>query len=248
MRTAVVTGGARGIGDAIVASFVELGDDVVALDLLEPETPRPGVRYVKTDVSDRDGVEAALKGLDGIDVLVNNAGIQRLGLTGTLDLGDWQRVLEVHLTGAFVCASAVVPRMRSGGAIVSIASTAAFIGLPGRGPYSAAKAGLVGWTRVLAMELAPRNIRANAVAPGFTGTEFVQQALRDGSLREDWILARVPLGRIARPEEIARVVRFLAGDEASYITGQTIVADGGWTIQGISDAPPGLTTHGPQQT
>jgi NAD(P)-dependent dehydrogenase (short-subunit alcohol dehydrogenase family) len=187
-RTVVVTGGARGIGDAIARAFREVGDDVVALDLLAPDEARDGVRYVEADVSDPAAVERALGGLEQVDVLVNNAGIQRVGLTGELAAQDWLRVLEVHLTGAFVCATAAVPKMPSGGAIVSIASTAAFVGLPGRGPYSAAKAGLVGWTRVLAMELAPRGIRANAVAPGFTRTKLIDQALNDGSLREDWMV------------------------------------------------------------
>jgi NAD(P)-dependent dehydrogenase (short-subunit alcohol dehydrogenase family) len=236
-RTVVVTGGARGIGDAIARSFREVGDGVVSLDLLRPDEARDGVRYLEADVSNPAAVQGALEGIEPVHVLVNNAGIQRVGLTGKLPVEDWLRVLEINLTGAFVCASAAVPRMMRGGAIVSIASTAAFVGLPGRGPYSAAKAGLVGWTRALAMELAPRGIRANAVAPGFTRTKLVEQALRDGSLREEWMVERVPLGRLAEPDEIARVVRFLASEEASYITGQTIVVDGGWTIQGIGAAP-----------
>src|SRR5579862_4174698 len=130
------------------------------------------------------------------------------------------------------------------GAIVSIASTAAFVGLPGRGPYSAAKAGIVSLTRSLSTEVATQGIRVNAVAPGFTRTQLIQQALDDGSLQEDWMVQRVPMRRLATADEIARVVRFLAGDEASYITGQTIVADGGWTIQGVNEAPAWLQKDG----
>jgi 3-oxoacyl-[acyl-carrier protein] reductase len=244
-RSVVVTGGARGIGDAIIGAFREIGDEVVSLDVIEPEEARDGVRYLEADVSDWDAVAGRLAGLERIDVLVNNAGIQRLGLTGELGPDDWRRVLDVHLTGAFVCTSAAVPKMASGGAIVSIASAAAFVGLPGRGAYSAAKAALVGWTRVLAVELAPRGIRANAVAPGFTRTGLVDQALRDGSLQEAWMLARVPLGRLADPAEIARVVRFLASDDASYVTGHTLAADGGWTAQGIGSAPGWLAPEPP---
>jgi 3-oxoacyl-[acyl-carrier protein] reductase len=236
-RCVLVTGGARGIGDAIIRVFREVGDEVVSLDVIGAEEARDGVRYLEADITDRGAVGAALGEVERIDVVVNNAGIQRLGLTGELAHDDWSRVLEVHLTGAFVCTSAAVGKMPRGGAIVSIASAAAFVGLPGRGAYSAAKAALVGWTRVLAVELAPRGIRANAVAPGFTRSGLVDQALRDGSLEEWWMLERVPLGRLAEPEEIARVVRFLAGDEASYITGHTVVADGGWTAQGIGSAP-----------
>src|SRR5581483_846067 len=124
-----------------------------------------------------------------------------------------------------------------GGAIVSIVSAAAFVGLPGRGAYCAAKAGLLGLTRALALEVGQLGIRVNAVAPGYTRSGLLQQALDNGSLREDWMLQRVPLNRIAEPAEIARVVRFLASDDAAYVTGQAIVADGGWTIQGISAAP-----------
>lgn len=238
-HTVVVTGGARGIGDAIVRAFLEEGADCVSLDVQEPDEPRAGVRYVHTDISDRAGVESAFDQLERCDVLVNNAGIQRVGLTGELSEESWQAVIGTNLTGAFLCNSSAVPIMRrqSSGAIVHVASTAAFVGLPGRGPYSAAKAGLLALTRVMAVELAPAGIRVNAVAPGFTRTKLVEQALRDGSLREDWMVARVPMGRLAAPEEISRVVRFLASDEASYVTGQALLVDGGWTIQGIGETP-----------
>jgi len=238
-RLVVVTGAARGIGDAIVGAFREAGDDVVSLDLGDCERPREGCRYVHCDITDPEAVRAAFEPLERVDVLVNNAGIQRVGLIGELSYDQWQAVLATHLSGAFLCNSQAVPKMRAhgSGAIVHVASTAAFVGLPGRGPYSAAKAGLGALTRVMAVELAPLGIRVNAVAPGFTRTPLVQQALDDGSLQEDWMVARVPMGRFARPEEIARVVRFLASDEASYVTGQVLVADGGWTVQGIGAAP-----------
>ena len=129
-----------------------------------------------------------------------------------------------------------------GGAIVSVASTAAFVGLPGRGAYCAAKAGILGLTRALSLEVANAGIRVNAVAPGFTRTKFIEQGLADGSLQEDWMVARVPMHRLARTEEIANGVRFLAGDESSYMTGQTLVLDGGWIVQGIPDAPEWLQT------
>ncbi len=247
-RVAVVTGGARGIGDAIVRALRAADARVVVLDKLESPEPREGVRYATADVSDPASVAAAFESIDAderrVDVLVNNAGIQRVGLTGQLPYEDWAAVIGTHLTGTFLCCSQAMPRMieQGGGAIVSIASTAAFVGLPGRGPYCAAKAGIVSYTRVLALEGAPVGIRANAVAPGYTRTEMLQQALDDGSQREEWMLERVPLKRLADPDEIARVVRFLASDDAAYVTGQTIVVDGGWTIQGVSAAPDWLVT------
>ncbi len=249
-RVAVVTGGARGIGEAIVDAFAEGGGAVVVLDKLTPQKPRAGVRSLLTDVSDPESVAAAFTSIDNeegaVDVLVNNAGIQRVGLTGQLPYDDWAAVIGTHLTGMFLCCSQAVPRMIEqgrGGAIVSIASTAGFVGLPGRGPYCAAKAGIMGLTRAISLEGAPARIRVNAVAPGFTRTEMIQQGLDNGSLREAWMLERVPLKRLADPAEIARVVCFLASDDAAYITGQTIVVDGGWTIQGVSAAPDRLVAR-----
>jgi NAD(P)-dependent dehydrogenase (short-subunit alcohol dehydrogenase family) len=247
-RVAVVTGAARGIGDAIARALVEAGTRVVSLDTLEPPDPRRGVRYVVADVSDPESVAEAFADVDRVegrlDVLVNNAGIQRVGLTGQLSFEDWSAVIGTHLTGNFLCCSEAVRRMLergTRGAIVSIASTAAIVGIPGRGPYCAAKAGILGLTRALAVEVAPAGIRVNAVAPGFTRTQLIQQALDDGSQQEDWMLQRVPLGRLATPEEIAGVVVFLASDEAAYVTGQVVVADGGWTVQGLLQTPDWLT-------
>jgi NAD(P)-dependent dehydrogenase (short-subunit alcohol dehydrogenase family) len=249
-RVVVVTGAARGIGDAIVRAFAEQGGQAVAFDLLEPPEPRPGTRYVSVDVSDARAVKDAVEGVAAtegrIDVLVNNAGIQRVGPTDEMPVETWQAVIDTNLTGAFLCAAAVIPIMRGqgSGSIVQIASAAAFVGMPGRGPYSAAKAGMLGLTRELAVELAPAGIRVNAVAPGFTRTGLVDQAIADGSLNEQWMLERVPLGRLAQPDEIARVVRFLASDDASYITGQCLIVDGGWTVQGIGAAPDWIARPG----
>jgi NAD(P)-dependent dehydrogenase (short-subunit alcohol dehydrogenase family) len=243
-RVAVVTGGARGIGDAIARALIEVGATIFSLDKIAPEQPREGVRYIEADVSEPASVADAFVTIDReagqVDILVNNAGIQRVGLIGRISFEDWSSVISTHLNGFFLCASQAVPRMiqrGQGGAIVSIASTAAFVGIPGRGPYCAAKAGILGLTRAMALEVASSKIRVNAVAPGYTRTKLIDQALIDGSLREDWMLERVPLKRLASPEEIAGIVRFLTSEEAAYITGQVIVADGGWTVQGVLHAP-----------
>lgn len=243
-QVAAVSGGARGIGDGIAARLAQDGARVFALDKISPEDRREGVAYLETDVTSPESVSAAFREIDRqsgrIDILVNNAGIQRVGLIGKLSFADFSAVVATHLNGFFLCASEAVPRMvkrPTGGAIVSIASTAAFVGLPGRGPYCAAKAGILGLTRALALEVASAKIRVNAVAPGFTRTKLIEQGLNDGSLREDWMVARVPMRRLAQVDEIAEAVRFLAGPESSYMTGQAIVVDGGWTIQGIPDAP-----------
>ena len=248
-RVAAVTGGARGIGDAIAARLMADGAKIFSLDKMAPPEPRDGVIYLEADVTDPVSLAEAFKQIDAaagqLDILVNNAGIQRVGLVGKISFAEWTSVVATHLNGFFLCASEAVPRMVAqgkGGSIVSIASTAAFVGLPGRSAYCAAKAGILGLTRALSLEVASANIRVNAVAPGFTRTKFIDQGLADGSLQEDWMIARVPMKRLAATEEIANVVRYLAGDEASYVTGQTIVADGGWTVQGIPDAPSWLQT------
>jgi len=242
-RVAVVSGASRGIGDAIAERLLADGARVFSLDKLAPAEPRVGVVYLEVDITDPASVAAAFKQIDSdagrLDILVNNAGIQRVGLVGQVSFADWSAVIATHLNGFFLCASEAVPRMvaRASGSIVSIASTAAFVGLPGRGAYCAAKAGILGLTRALSLEVATAGVRVNAVAPGFTRTKLIEQGLADGSLQEDWMVARVPMKRLAAPREIANAVRWLAGDEASYVTGQTIVVDGGWTTQGLPQAP-----------
>lgn len=242
-QVVVVTGGARGIGDAIIRAFLTKGARAVSIDLGEPEDARERTRYLQADVGDQAAVEAAFADIDThegrIDVLVNNAGIQRVGLTDRFDPQVWRQVIDVHLFGLFHCSQQALQRMlpQRSGAIVSMSSAAAFVSIPGRGPYSAAKAGISGITRTMAAEYAEAGIRINAVAPGSVRTKLVEQGIRDGSIDIAGMLTEIPMRRQAEPEEIAVVVRFLAGPEASYITGQTIVVDGGWTIQGMRSRP-----------
>ena len=239
-KVAAVTGAARGIGDAIVLRLIEEGARVFSLDLADPDEPRDGVTYLTADVSDPDSVAGAFRAIDDaagrIDILVNNAGVQRVNLAENMSPVDWHLVLNTHLTGTHLCCAEAIRRMRAegnGGAIVSIASAAGIVGIPGRGPYAAAKAGIESLTRVYATETAMANIRVNAVAPGSTRTKLIEQGIRDGSIRSEWQLERIPMGRLAEPREIADPVVYLASDRASYITGQTIVVDGGWTVQGM---------------
>jgi len=246
-QVVIITGAARGIGDAIATAFATEGAQVVSLDLIDPPEPRPGVRYGRADVSDAESVRTAFEEIgqtEGrVDVLVNNAGIRRVGLVEDLDPRVWDDVVGTHLRGAYLCSARAIPFLRRAGrgAIVTIASTHAFLGLPGRAAYAASKAGLLALTRVLAVELARANIRVNAVAPGFTRTPMVEEALREGSVSEASMLERIPIGRLAEPAEIARVVCFLSSEDASYVTGQCVVVDGGWTIQGIGLAPAWLS-------
>ena len=253
-RVVVITGGARGIGDAIAQAFLAEGARVVSIDLGDPEQPRDGTRYLTADVSSLEAVEAAFGDIDStegrVDVLVNNAGIQRIGLTDRIDPALWRQVIDVHLFGMFHCSRAALQRMlpRRSGAIVSIASAAGVLAVPGRGPYSAAKGAISAITRTMAVEYAGVGIRVNAVAPGSVRTALVEQGIRDGSIVLEDLLPEIPMRRQGTPDEVAGVVRFLAGPDASYITGQTIVVDGGWTIQLMRDRPdyldPAQDAHG----
>jgi NAD(P)-dependent dehydrogenase (short-subunit alcohol dehydrogenase family) len=255
-KVVAITGAARGIGAAIAMRFLEEGARVFSLDLGEPDEARDGVTYLKADVSSPESVADAFNRIDAaagqIDVLVNNAGVQRVALAENMSPEDWHLVINTHLTGTHLCCAQVIRRMRArgkGGAIVNIASAAGILAIQGRGPYGAAKAGIESLTRVYAVETAAANIRINAVAPGSTHTKLIEQGLKDGTIRGEWQLERIPMGRLAQPSEIADPVVYLASDKASYITGQTLVVDGGWTVQGmvhVADwlAPPPVLPSG----
>jgi NAD(P)-dependent dehydrogenase (short-subunit alcohol dehydrogenase family) len=242
-QVVVVTGGARGIGDAIIRAFLDQGARAVSIDIGEAEVARDRTRYLQADVRDLAAVQAAFTDIDAhegrVDVLVNNAGIQRVALTDRFEPDEWRLVVDVHLFGMFHCSREALRRMlpARSGSIVSVSSAAAFVTIPGRGPYSAAKGGIVALTRTMAAEYAEAGIRVNAVAPGYVLTKLIQQGIDDGTIRLDQLLSEIPMRRQGRPEEIASVIRFLASPDASYVTGQTIVVDGGWTTQGIRDRP-----------
>jgi NAD(P)-dependent dehydrogenase (short-subunit alcohol dehydrogenase family) len=242
-RTVVITGGTRGIGEATGLGFVSEGAKVVSFDLADPVAEHPQFTYVNVDVANQEQVRAGfnqvIQDTGRVDVLVNNAGLQRVGLVDEIDPANWDLVVRVHLYGTYNCTAEALRHMKPArrGAIVNIASVAGFVALPGRSPYSAAKAGVMALTRVTAVECAEAGIRVNAIAPGFTRTAIIEQGLRDGSLQEDWMVAEVPMRRLADPSEIAKAICFMASDDASYITGQTLIVDGGWTVQGIHTRP-----------
>lgn len=247
-RLVVVTGGAKGIGEAVVDLFSQKGWNVVVFDrderTLSEQPKRESVTNIALDVSDAVAVKRAFGSLRMMDcsyfALINNAGIQKVASINEMSTEAWESVIGTNLTGAFICASEAIRSIRMQGirgSVVNVASVAAFLGLPGRVPYCSAKAGLLGLTRSLSVEVAGDDIRVNAVAPGFTRTDLIAQGLEDGSLREDWMLERIPMRRLAKPFEIAEAVYFLASDVASYITGQCLIVDGGWSVQGINNRP-----------
>jgi glucose 1-dehydrogenase len=235
-RVAIVTGAAQGLGLAIARRFVEEGSRVLLADLNGEVVTRAAealgqVAFV-LDVAKREEVERmvafATDHLGPVDVLVNNAGIYRN--TPLLDLGEqeFDRIMSVNVKSALFAIQAVAPGMiaRRRGSIVNVASVAAVLGAPGTAAYCVSKAGLAQLTNVAAIELAPHNVRVNAVGPGTFATEMAQDAYADEMLRNR-ILPRTPLGRLGRPEEAAGVALFLASDDSSYVTGKTIYADGG---------------------
>lgn len=225
----LVTGGNRGIGLAIARSFARAGDDVVITH--RSGEPPEGLPGVKADVTDSASVDAAFTQAEEllgrpVEVLVANAGITRDTLLMRMSDEDFTEVLDTNLTGAFRCARRAVKgmiRARSG-RIILVSSVVGLYGSPGQTNYAASKAALVGLARSITRELGGRGITANVVAPGFIDTEMTQALPED---RRAAYLASIPAGRFADPAEVAATVRFLAGPEASYISGAVIPVDGG---------------------
>ena len=240
-QTALVTGASRGIGRSVALALAGEGAEVVVNYASSPDAAEQvvaeiqaqgGSAYaVKADVGDEASVEALIKTVlkrsERIDVLVNNAGITRDGLLMRMKTEDWQAVINLNLTGVFLCTRAVARPMlkQRSGRIINITSVVGLMGNAGQANYAAAKAGVVGLTRSSAKEMASRGITVNAVAPGFIATDMTKD------LAADAILSAIPLGRFGTPDQVAGTVRFLAADPAAaYITGQVLQVDGGMVM------------------
>ena len=244
-KVAIVTGGARGIGRAIAFKFVSEGATVTAFDIDEAELlhaaallatqnlPLDGHRVDVTVAADVEtGVRRVIDRYGRVDVLVNNAGINAYFDATTMTEADWERVFAVDLKGAWLCAKYVLPRMKArvSGSIVNVASIHASLTMAGMFPYAAAKSGLVGLTRSLALDYGPHGIRVNVVSPGWTNTHLVEEWFArqpDPAGAKAAIVGAHPMRRIASPQEVANVVAFVASDEASAMTGAEISVDYG---------------------
>jgi len=241
-QIALVTGASRGIGRAIAEALAASGAKLVVNYASSGEAAAEVVRRIEAaggqawahqaNVSIEAEVEGMVKAVlekEGqLDVLVNNAGITRDGLLMRMKTADWQSVIDLNLTGVFLCTRAVSRSMLKArsGRIINITSVVGLMGNPGQANYSAAKAGVIGLTRSTAAEFASRGITVNAVAPGFIATDMTRD------LNAEPILAAIPLGRLGQPEEVAGAVRFLAADAAAaYITGQVLAVDGGMVMR-----------------
>jgi 2-hydroxycyclohexanecarboxyl-CoA dehydrogenase len=235
-QRALVTGGAGGIGAATVARLAAEGADVVVGDLDEEGAARvageTGAHAARLDVTDPRSSTELVAAQGPFSILVNNAGTDEFGFFADTDPGQWQRVLAVNLVGVLACTHAVLPAMQAAGygRVVNIASEAGRVGSKGSAVYSAAKGGVIAFTKVIAREGARFGITANAIAPGPIETPLLMGALEFGEIGEkviETMKAGTQLRRLGRPEEVAAAVAFLASDDASYVTGETLGVSGG---------------------
>lgn len=236
-KTAVITGATRGIGKSIADSLWELGCNIIVTgrDIKPKKTIEKKERfnYLQLDFLDPEslhGFMSSIKDFSNIDILINNAGINVIQAIGEVSENNWQEILQVNLTGPMILMNTIAKIMKKGegGKIVNISSIFGVVSKEKRNAYSASKSGLIGLTRAAALDLAKFNILVNALCPGFTDTELTNSILLE--VEKDKIKRSIPLQRFARVDEIAKVALFLCSDLNTYITGQTIIVDGGFTI------------------
>ncbi len=230
-KTALVTGASRGIGRAIAVELARAGAQVVVgynsgADEAEEVAAEIGGRAVQADVSSAEEAARLVGEAGDLDILVNNAGVTRDGLLARMSDEDWREVVETNLGSVFyTCRAVTRPMMKKrAGAIVNLSSIVGLHGNFGQTNYGAAKAGIIGFTKSLARELGSRGVRANVVAPGYVKTRLTDVIPEEGKAS---MLANTPLGRLGDPEDVAGAVRFLCSDEASFITGEVLLVDGG---------------------
>ncbi len=243
-KVIVVSGGAGGIGAEVSARLASEGANIVIADLNAEQaqsaaaTLGPGRAIgLACDITNPEHCDAIAKAavhhFGTLDGVVNCAGVSKPHDSLTLPPADWERMVDIQLNGAFYFAQACARQMVStGGAIVFITSTNAEAAFPRRAAYCCAKAGVAMLTKVLAIEWAEKNIRVNAVGPAYVATEMTQRNIAAGNVNEDQIKARIPLGRLARPADVADAVSFLLSEKASFITGHSLYVDGGWLAYG----------------
>jgi gluconate 5-dehydrogenase len=238
-KVALVTGAGRGLGRAIAEGFAREGARVAlsgrTREQLDEVAAAIGESLVHpADVRDASSVRALVDAVvarySRLDILVNNAGVGIAKPTEELELTDWQRVIETNLTGPFLCSQAAgrVMLAQGSGRIINICSLTSFGGIPMRAAYGASKGGLMSLTNALAVEWGPRGLRVNAIAPGYVRTNLQDDLVRRGLFPVERIAARTPARCLGKPEDVAHAAIFLAGDDAEWVNGETLVVDGGW--------------------
>jgi NAD(P)-dependent dehydrogenase (short-subunit alcohol dehydrogenase family) len=239
-KVAIITGAKQGIGFGIAKILAKSGFNIVISDINQVDSDNSadqikfdGIKVVgiACDVSNKEQVDSlinqTLEKFGRLDVLVNNAGVYPFKTFQDLKVEDWERVMDINLKGVFLTSKAASKVLPAGGRIINISSIASIIGFQGLSHYCASKAGVNGFTRALALELAPKNITVNTVLPGAIATPGAQMS---EDIQQQTI-SNIPLQRIGTPDDIANMVEFLASDKSSYITGQEFIVDGGWTLK-----------------